>query len=296
MKKNNILLCALFCTNINIQPQVKLEPFKPKSDTPELSFYQDFQLDYISTELNQHSKTIAGTWTKDENTRILIERTELAVQESSKDTQDFMKKRIIQLFKDYGIDIFFTSDNLIQRVTQERVTHSITHPRKPHGVHIAHEDDDNSHLSATSHYHFHSLPGHDDQIDKDDTVQDHIEEVDFKKKTSRKTHKKTDTTQTVMTPAQLHRIHGGRRTLNKIKRKWAETEKELQAERDKLLQQNKFEKTVPSKGASIQPRIEPRQQHLNQERLNQERLKQEHTIDSQPKSGTHEVLGRIAFP
>ncbi|MFA5999297.1 MAG: hypothetical protein WC747_04735 [Candidatus Babeliales bacterium] len=334
MKKNNLLLCALFCATIPLQSQVKLEPFKPMTDIPELSFYQGLQLDYLSHELNQHSKIIASDWTDNEKTQLLIEQLELDVKESSKETQDFMKERIIQLFNDYEINIFFTSDNSIQRVTQKE-----TYPKETHQIHRDHENDDEPDSSTTPHYHFHSLHGHKDQ---DGSAQDHIEEkTHLKESTLLIPHKKTDATPIIMTPAQLHRIHGGRRTLNKIKRRLAENERREKELRNKINQEStltnktKQEQTLltkqkkqeqviieqieqdkaqieqieqelasiiqsgrkltqPETNTSIKPRTGPLKEPRQERVQQEERLKQDNA-ESKPKSDTHEAPEHIIF-
>ncbi|HSW77136.1 MAG TPA: hypothetical protein VLG50_08820 [Candidatus Saccharimonadales bacterium] len=245
MKKNNFLFFVVCTANLTLQSSLKIEPVKPKNTTAQLSFWQNFELDYLQQGLKQLAKKMSTDWTNDESARILIERTELAVQESNSATQNFMKQRIIEIFKTFGIDIFFTPNNFIQRASAH-VTPAKTNHQPPHIIHIDHEDENDNQSWISPHYHFHTITRDKDTTDQDNFY-DHFEKP-RKKVTS---HKKNEQSQTIVVPQQLHRIHGGRRTLNKIKRRLAaqeQAELEERLRRQRLIDQENLIRKRSSSG------------------------------------------------
>lgn len=89
-----------------------------KALTPsELSDNQEFQLKYLKNELETYSDLVATKWIDDENVRILIQMMQLAVQQSPVETQMDMKFHIVKIFREFNIDIFFTAENFIEKVT-----------------------------------------------------------------------------------------------------------------------------------------------------------------------------------
>ena len=160
MKKYCILFC-LMMVSITLQANVGVPLFGNGTykSTTALSLQQQFQLNYLQEQLALYAKQVQEEWTQNEQAAILIEKTELYVQQSSAQTQNTMKTRIIEIFKNFGITIFFTSDNLIKQVT--------TQPFKP-GIKMPHHVKEPESTSKQN-----SLP-------------------------------------------ELHRIHGGRRTLRMI--------------------------------------------------------------------------------
>lgn len=131
-----------------------LKKFSPQP-TAQLSANQIFQLNYLQEELKDNAALILNYWTQNEDARIIIERTELAVQQSDSSTQALIKQRIIQLFQDSGIDILFTPENHIQIINNnlkidksddQSDTHRHAKPKKatsqsnieqPHKIHGA---------------------------------------------------------------------------------------------------------------------------------------------------------------
>lgn len=82
---------------------------------PQLSIQQLSELNYLDQKLDSFDDATKNAWTRNVNVRILIERTELAIQQSSPSTQSIMKQQVTTILKDHGININFTSKNIIQR-------------------------------------------------------------------------------------------------------------------------------------------------------------------------------------
>ena len=113
MKKYIICFLLIISNQTTIQA-IRLESkIQPEKTDVFLSMNQLFQLSFLQDELNEYGPIINDEWSNNENVRILIERTELAVQQSSTASQELMKLKIIELFKNVGVDIEFTSDNFI---------------------------------------------------------------------------------------------------------------------------------------------------------------------------------------
>lgn len=93
--------------------------------TSSLSLQQQFQLNHLLEQLALYSKQAQEKWTQDSHVAILIETTELNIQQSSPATQNAMKTRIIEIFKNFGINIFFTSDNLIKQTNTQPLLQNI---------------------------------------------------------------------------------------------------------------------------------------------------------------------------
>lgn len=82
----------------------------------ELSFMQRFELQYLKENLSRYHDQVLQYWILDKNVRILIEMTELAVQESSPTTQQEIKQKIIEIFQTFNIYVYFTADDFIQKL------------------------------------------------------------------------------------------------------------------------------------------------------------------------------------
>lgn len=107
----------------------------------QLSLTQILQLHYFEEILEEDHDEIKQHWTNDENVQILIEMTELAIQESSPTTQSIMKQRIIKIFQKFNINLSFTADNFIQKLDIKK-THDVdtdTSNEKKHHTKKTHE-------------------------------------------------------------------------------------------------------------------------------------------------------------
>lgn len=114
--KQIVLLCAL--TSLLGAEEVELifQPYQPKST---LSEQQDFQLNFLKSQLQQYAPQVKQSWTNNIDVRLMIEDAELAVQQSTFNTQPIMRQSIIDIFQSFDINIYFTANNLIRRVKNQ---------------------------------------------------------------------------------------------------------------------------------------------------------------------------------
>ena len=128
MKRYGIIMC-LSVMSIRLQANVGVPLFgnatNINSPSTSLSLQQQFQLNHLLEQLALYGKQAQTYWTKDEHVAILIETTELNIQQSSATTQHAMKARVIEIFKNFGIDIYFTPDNLIKQVLEQPLKNTI---------------------------------------------------------------------------------------------------------------------------------------------------------------------------
>jgi hypothetical protein len=120
----------------------------PLNTNNELSSQQNSQLQFLTDQLRDYANLTKKYWTNNINVRIMIETTELAVQQSLPATQELMRTKIISIFQQFGINIYFTQDNLIRRIKPSKKSKQITPPgtiekKEPkHVVHIhLHEEE-----------------------------------------------------------------------------------------------------------------------------------------------------------
>ncbi|OGB86161.1 hypothetical protein A3J41_02590 [candidate division TM6 bacterium RIFCSPHIGHO2_12_FULL_38_8] len=85
-------------------------------DATDLSGQQLFQLQHLQKELTKYSYVAQTKWTSNDHVKTLIEMMQLAVQQSSPETQVEMQLAIIKIFRDFHIDIIFTADNFIEKI------------------------------------------------------------------------------------------------------------------------------------------------------------------------------------
>lgn len=83
---------------------------------PELSFTQQFQLDFIAQEIHRYPDLFINEWDSSSSAQLVIDSAELAVQNSPVSTKPIMKQRIIDLFAQINITIQFTHENLIIKI------------------------------------------------------------------------------------------------------------------------------------------------------------------------------------
>lgn len=186
MKK--YIICVLFI--ISDQPKIQairlVSNNKTINSSVFLSMNQLFQLGFLQEELNQYASLINNQWSNNESVRILIERTELSVQQSSRRSQELMRSKIIELFKNIGTNIEFTSNNFI--ILKDNNTSDKNDQENRTRLHLTHH---------TSKQH-QSFFGTNKIYDKQNN------------------------------PKPLARIHGARRTMNRLRKK-----RELQEKLDK---------------------------------------------------------------
>ncbi len=84
--------------------------------TLQLSELQNFQLAYLRDELQKNHTLVQTEWILNQDVRTLLEIMELSVQQSSAETQDLFKQKIIQIFKQFDIDVYFSNIGLIEKV------------------------------------------------------------------------------------------------------------------------------------------------------------------------------------
>lgn len=138
------------CTSTNLQANFSLFS-KTESSIDQLSINQIFQLNYLKEELKHYATLVSDDWTDDENVRILLERTELAVQQASSSAQEIIKQRVIDIFKEFHINVQFTSENMIE-LADEQDDHPIDDTTK------SHSKEKNIKASSTSTSHTKILP------------------------------------------------------------------------------------------------------------------------------------------
>ena len=113
--KKNILYFLLACLqSINMQPtHLGLFSAPKASNAPQLSISQLFQLNILQESLNLYAPLIIRQGIHNQNTQILFQQTDLAVQQSSPETSGLMKARIIELFANFKISVTFNPENII---------------------------------------------------------------------------------------------------------------------------------------------------------------------------------------
>ena len=126
MKKTQIIvLITLLHTHIFAGVHLLSIWDKFDTNTQQLSINQIFELNYLQEKLQENREQLEQEWTKNEDIRILIERTELAIDQSPATTQKLMKQRIINIFQQFHINIILTPDNSIQRVNLNHPEHVV---------------------------------------------------------------------------------------------------------------------------------------------------------------------------
>lgn len=98
-----------------------------------LSPMQQFQLDFLYQEINQFPDLFINDWTTSSSVQLIVESAELAIQNSSEQTKPIMKQRVIELFRQIGISIEFTPQDLIMKVdSTQKSIHFRVHDKKRH--------------------------------------------------------------------------------------------------------------------------------------------------------------------
>lgn len=118
MKKYILPLCMIAMHDTSsTSNKVKYFTKQPLNvqQVPQLSQEQISQLNYLDQRLHEFGDLTKQEWTHDENVRILIERTELAIIQSSPSSQPIIKQKVKEIMQDHGIEIDFTSENIIRR-------------------------------------------------------------------------------------------------------------------------------------------------------------------------------------
>ncbi|MBP6892162.1 hypothetical protein KBB68_01135 [Candidatus Babeliales bacterium] len=87
--------------------------------TVQLSELQNFQLAYLHDELAKNYVMVQTVWILNPDVRTLLEIMELSVQQSSVETQNIFKKKIIKTFQNFHIDVYFTKTGLIEKIDSE---------------------------------------------------------------------------------------------------------------------------------------------------------------------------------
>lgn len=109
-----------------------------------LSDSQEIQLQFISSKLQQYHTVAQQHWTNNNNVRMLIEMTELLVQESLTPAQTQLKEKIIQIFQNFNLNIFFNDQNLIELSTDLTINQKpSTFYKKPFKFHHKSASSDN---------------------------------------------------------------------------------------------------------------------------------------------------------
>lgn len=102
------------CTEFHFSdPKKDVAPATQSTAT--LSLTQQFQLDFLYQELNEYPDLFVHDWTSNNSVLLILESAEMSVQNSSLTTQPIMRDRITSLFAQIGINITFSSQNLIIR-------------------------------------------------------------------------------------------------------------------------------------------------------------------------------------
>jgi len=117
--KKNLLFLII---TISLVPNICLS--KSKNNTSILSPDQQFQLDFIHQEIHEYPELFTHDWTLNSSVELIVETAELAVQKSSARTKKIMQQRIIDLFDQINIKIYFNDENLIFKVNQDAPEHT----------------------------------------------------------------------------------------------------------------------------------------------------------------------------
>ncbi len=88
--------------------------------TSSLTTSQKLQLEYLSDKLQRLSSTLQQ-WTQNKEVATLLEIMELAVLESTPKTQHYFKEKIIQLFKKFHINVYFSNNGLITKINDPAI-------------------------------------------------------------------------------------------------------------------------------------------------------------------------------
>lgn len=102
---------------------------------PALSNAQQLQLQYLSDELKK-LKSVLQAWTGNKDILALLEMMELAVLQSSPETQTIFEEKIIQIFKQFNIPVYFNKNGLIEKINQiTNLPHQAKHVSKKLNFH-----------------------------------------------------------------------------------------------------------------------------------------------------------------
>jgi len=246
---NLVNYCLLMLTMISYGEDFHFSDPHQKSGTPPaetsatLSLTQQFQLDFLYQELNQFPDLFVHDWTENSNVQLILESAELAVQDSSVDTQPIMRERIIALFAQIDISIKFSSQNLIIRI-DDTVNHDVLNSQN-----TTHKTKHIKIKKPRKHY----IPNQD--LTKLPT---------------------------------LEKIKGANRTRRRIKKKFADREREQREEELNRIRQNNL---IKSKAAPVERPAE----HINSSEfwhaqlLNQQH--EEHSEEFHDPSPEHSIRG-----
>ncbi len=223
MKKYTFYI-ILICTTLTNLQAIHLGSVSPSDIiAPELSISQLFQLNIFQEQLRLYAPLIIHDGMNNENAQILIQQTELAIQQSSPETQSLMKSRIVQLFENFDIQVAFNAENILSLVS-DTTTDQEKQDQKTSKRFIIHKKKQSRHFFG---------------IDKNSDKS--------------------------WQPKPLPKIHGARRTMNRLRKK-RELQEKIAKERLALEQQIKKQKTTD----------------LNEERISREqKLKQTDDQDNE---------------
>ena len=118
MKKIYTLFFVLFLHNITHAEIFNFWDELNHQTTIHLSELQNFQLAYLHDELQKYQEAMQTEWILNQNVRTILEIMELSVQQSSPQTQTLFQQKIVQMFQNFNIDIYFTNDGLIKKINK----------------------------------------------------------------------------------------------------------------------------------------------------------------------------------
>jgi hypothetical protein len=112
MKKLHLLLFLISTPIVSFD---FFSHFNLQDDSSKLSTEQTSLLKYLQNDLEKHDSQIKVAWTESEDVRIMLELLEFSVATATPETKNLMISKIIQIFKTFRINIFFSDDNTIHR-------------------------------------------------------------------------------------------------------------------------------------------------------------------------------------
>lgn len=122
MKKLSTILCIMFYTCIQGNEITKLWRDIDHDLSSPLSTTEQLQLKYLFDKLQKFQKEALTEWTYNKNIEELLEIMELAVLQAPTKTRDVFKLKIIKIFKQFNINVYFTDQGLIEKTFQNSST------------------------------------------------------------------------------------------------------------------------------------------------------------------------------
>jgi hypothetical protein len=157
----------------------------------------EISLDFLKIQIRKNQIILQDDWNELQS-KIIINKAESIVKTSPKDLREKIKEKIIGYFKDIDITIFFTQDNMIVKEDNYADSNKLLFEKKL-------EEENKQRL---------------------------LEEQILAQEKYKKLHPET----TTHTNSKHKKIHGARRTMNKLKRRYAEEQKKKKEHHHELLE------------------------------------------------------------